>query len=264
MFCDIKDAWPQFYTLENDKINHNNDHKNTNKIKYDDNNYIEQNQEKKTNDYLDFQKYPKNFDEMEKNQIINSHGILEQQFQPLNYQKPQNNIHQQYTNQQMSQMSQQMPQQMSQQMSQIPQQMSQMSQQMSQIPQQMSQIPQQMSQIPQQMSQHMYQQMQHNQNPYNFDQNLYHEKHQTLPTIEGYGSPSIPTPLLQSNEKICNNYLLHVSSCEYCRNHILAKFEKHHKKPFIDLTIFDEKMRETITVFIFGLILLLIIGIFCK
>ena len=235
MFCDIKDAWPQFYTLENDKINHNNDHKNTNKIKYDDNNYIEQNQEKKTNDYLDFQKYPKNFDEMEKNQIINSHGILEQQFQPLNYQKPQNNIHQQYTNQQMSQMSQQM-----------------------------SQIPQQMSQIPQQMSQHMYQQMQHNQNPYNFDQNLYHEKHQTLPTIEGYGSPSIPTPLLQSNEKICNNYLLHVSSCEYCRNHILAKFEKHHKKPFIDLTIFDEKMRETITVFIFGLILLLIIGIFCK
>jgi hypothetical protein len=61
----------------------------------------------------------------------------------------------------------------------------------------------------------------------------------------------------------CDDYLNHIMTCKSCKNRLYDKFS-NNKKPIIDLTMFDKSMRETISVFIFGLILILLLNVFCK
>ena len=70
----------------------------------------------------------------------------------------------------------------------------------------------------------------------------------------------------QENNKMmnCNDYLNHVVNCNHCKEKLMLHIGKIERKPLIDMSQFDKSMRETIVVFIFGLILLLLLNIFCN
>lgn len=60
----------------------------------------------------------------------------------------------------------------------------------------------------------------------------------------------------------CEDYLKHIVDCSECQTKLNEKFNKIQERPLINLDNFDCKTKETIIIFILGLILLMTLNIF--
>lgn len=81
-------------------------------------------------------------------------------------------------------------------------------------------------------------------------------------TIENFNNKPLNKKNLNNYNLICDNYMEHIVNCNKCKNDIIKEFNLN--RPIINLDFFNQSMRETLVVFIFGIILLLLLNIFCK
>jgi hypothetical protein len=59
----------------------------------------------------------------------------------------------------------------------------------------------------------------------------------------------------------CDDFLKHIVDCNECQKILTQKFCKN-QRPLIDLNLIDKNTKETIIIFIFGLILIMIFNMF--
>jgi formylmethanofuran dehydrogenase subunit E len=65
-----------------------------------------------------------------------------------------------------------------------------------------------------------------------------------------------------SSDLNCNNYLNHLEECEECRMYILNKYSKSNK--LSDILSMNPQLKETLLVFLIGLLILMILNLFIK
>ena len=66
-----------------------------------------------------------------------------------------------------------------------------------------------------------------------------------------------------SNNQVdkCNNIIDHIESCPYCQNYIR---QKYYKNQLIDFLNMNPQLKETIMVFLIGIVILMILNLFIK
>jgi hypothetical protein len=94
----------------------------------------------------------------------------------------------------------------------------------------------------------------------------FREDQQTYPNIQSIPtSTSIPTsiPTSISNNQInkCNSIIDHIESCPYCQNYIRQRYYKNQILDFINM---NPQLKETIMVFLIGIVILMILNLFIK
>lgn len=64
-------------------------------------------------------------------------------------------------------------------------------------------------------------------------------------------------PPIEQKKINCDDILNHIKNCDYCKNHL-----KLNKNPLTEIFSINPQIKDTIIVFLFGLILLLIVNLF--
>ena len=72
-------------------------------------------------------------------------------------------------------------------------------------------------------------------------------------------STTVPIHLNDVNK--CNNIIDHIETCPYCQNYIR---QKYYKNQIIDFININPQLKETIIVFLIGIVIIFILNIFCK
>lgn len=90
-------------------------------------------------------------------------------------------------------------------------------------------------------------------------------EHKFIPrNVEHFRQEQQPNPNLNlQNNHVdnCNNIILHIDSCPYCQNYIK---QKYYKNQLIDFINMNPQLKETIIVFLIGIVILMILNLFCK
>lgn len=80
--------------------------------------------------------------------------------------------------------------------------------------------------------------------------------------IEHFNENKTNLHIKQSTEKYtCSDFLEHLEKCPECANHIIKKYSNNN---FNELFKFNPQLKETILVFLIGIVILLIINLFYK